>query len=204
MRSRLFFCLALTAPLALAACSQEPAAKAAAPASMSGAPVPDSPYRVTATIQDIMDAEIDPAADFLWGSVGFIATKSGVEYKQPRTDKEWETVRNNVIILIEATNLLVIPGRQVATMGSRLDPSEVAGIDDPKDIQKAIEANRDAFVGYAHGLHDAGSEMLAAIEKKDIAAMGTAGEKLDAACEACHRAYWYPKAVEPTQDPNAK
>src|SRR5205823_14116182 len=68
------------------------------------------------------DLEIDPAADFLWGSVGFIATKAGVEDKQPRTDKEWETVRNNVIILIEATNLLVIPGRQVATSGSRLDP----------------------------------------------------------------------------------
>src|SRR5947199_7236745 len=62
-----------------------------------------------------------------------------------------ETVRNNVVILIEATNLLAMPGRQVATAGSRLDPSEVAGIDDPKDIQKAIDANFTAFVGYAHG-----------------------------------------------------
>jgi hypothetical protein len=204
MQRKMLVCFVLPLFVGLAACSQKPAANAAAPASMSGAPVPDGLYRVTATIQDIMDAEIDPAADFLWGSVGFIATKAGVEDRQPRTDKEWETVRNNVIILIEATNLLVIPGRQVATTGSRLDPSEVAGIDDPKDIQKAIEANRDAFIGYAHGLYDAGTEMLAAIDKKNIAGMGAAGEKLDAACEACHRAYWYPKAVEPTQDPNAK
>jgi hypothetical protein len=34
--------------------------------------------------------------------------------------------------------------------------------------------------------------------------MGTAGEKLDAACEACHRAYWYPNAPEPIQTFNGK
>src|SRR5947199_8961766 len=115
-----------------------------------------------------------------------------------------ETVRNNVVILIEATNLLAMPGRQVATAGSRLDPSKVAGIDDPKDIQKAIDANFTTFVGYAHGLHDAGMAMLAAIDKKDVEAMGPAGEKLDAACEACHRAYWYPNAPEPIQTFNGK
>ena len=62
-----------------------------------------------------------------------------------------------------------------------------------------IDANFTAFVGYAHGLHDAGMAMLAAIDKKDVEAMGPAGEKLDAACEACHRAYWYPNAPEPIQ-----
>ena len=182
--------------LPLTACTQEASAPKAA--------APDSPFRLTATIQDIMDAEVDPAADFLWGSVGFVANQKGVEDRRPRTDKEWETVRNNVIILIEATNLLAMPGRQVATAGSRLDPSEVAGIDDPKDIQKAIDANFTAFVGYAHGLHDAGMAMLAAIDKKDAEAMGPAGEKLDAACEACHRAYWYPNAPEPIQTFNGK
>jgi hypothetical protein len=195
MRSRVILASAALF-LPLTACTQEaPAPKAAAP---------DSPFRLTATIQDIMDAEVDPAADFLWGSVGFVATQKGVEDKRPRTDKEWETVRNNVIILIEATNLLAMPGRQVATAGSRLDPSEVAGIDDPKDIQKAIDSNFGAFIGYAHGLHDAGMAMLAAIDKKDVEAMGPAGEKLDAACEACHRAYWYPNAPEPIQTFNGK
>ena len=99
----------------------------------------DPNFRLTATIQDIMDAEIDPAADFLWGSVALVSTKAGTEDRRPRTEKEWETVRNNAIILVEAINLLVMPGRRVATAGSRLDPSEVAAIDDPKDIQKTIE-----------------------------------------------------------------
>jgi hypothetical protein len=159
----------------------------------------DPNFRPTATIQDIMDAEVDPAADFLWGSVALISTAAGTQDRRPRTDKEWETVRNNAIILVEATNLLAMPGRVVATEGSRLDPSEVAGIEDPKNIQKSIEANWTAFVGFAHGLHDAAMEMLKAIDAKDVARLDGAGERLDQACEQCHRTFWYPNAVEPIQ-----
>jgi hypothetical protein len=156
-------------------------------------------FRLTATIQDIMDAEVDPAADSLWGSVALVSTTAGTEDRRPRTNKQWETVRSNAIILVEATNLLVMPGRVVATEGSKLDPSEVAGIEDPKDIQKAVEANWTTFVGLAHGLHDAALEMLKAIDARDVARLDGAGERLDQACEQCHRTFWYPNAVEPIQ-----
>ena len=191
--------VAAAALFCLAACTKEDTAQPAKPAGAS-----DSPIRITATIQDLMDAEIDPAADFLRGSVGFVSTKDGTEDKRPRTDKDWDTVRNQAIILIEATNLLVLPGRIVATAGSKLDPSEVAGIEDPKDIQKAIDANQTGFIGYAHGLYDAAAEILKAIDAKDVPRMDAAGEKLDAACEACHRAFWYPNAPEPIQTYNGK
>lgn len=181
----------IAAPLlGLAACTQEPTAIAAKP---------ESPFQIAATIQDIMDSEVDPSADFLWASVGFVATKAGVEDKQPRTDAQWAAVRHNALILVEATNLLAMEGRRVADAGRELDKEEKGGVEDPVLIQKAIEANRTAFIGFAHGLHDAGMVMLKAIDNKDVAAMGIAGEKLDAACEACHRTYWYPNAVEPIQ-----
>jgi hypothetical protein len=199
MKFSISFVIAAAAFLCLAACTKEDAAAPAKPVGVS-----DSPVRITATIQDLMDAEIDPAADFLWGSVGFVSTKDGTEDKRPRTDKDWETVRNQAIILIEATNLLVLPGRTVATAGSRLDPSEVAGIEDPKDIQKAIDADRPAFITFAHGLYDAAAEILKAIDAKDVTGMDAAGEKLDTACEACHRTFWYPNAPEPTQTFNGK
>jgi cytochrome c556 len=60
------------------------------------------------------------------------------------------------------------------------------------------------FIGYAHGLYDAAAEILKAIDAKDVARMDAAGEKLDAACEACHRAFWYPNAPEPIQTFNGK
>jgi hypothetical protein len=199
MMMRFVFVVTAAVLLSLAACTKDdPAAPAKA------GRVPDPPVRIVATIQDLMDAEIDPAADFLWASVGFVSTKDGTEDKRPRTDKDWETVRNQTIILLEATNLLVLPGRTVATAGSKLDPSEVAGIEDPKDIQKAIEANQPAFVALAHGLHDAAMEILKAINARDVERMDAAGEKLDAACEACHRSFWYPNAPEPIQTFNGK
>ncbi|HEX3485354.1 MAG TPA: hypothetical protein VHT51_09855 [Micropepsaceae bacterium] len=191
MRRDLLFTAAV-AVFGLLGCSQEPAKTTAA------AP-PESPFRIVATIQELMDSEVDPSADFLWGSVGFVATKKGVEDKAPHNDKEWAAVRHNALTLIEATNLLVMPGRLVAHEGKPLDEEEKGGIEDPKEIQKAIEEKRTAFIGFAHGLNDAGMQMLKAIDAKDLAAMGVAGEKLDAACEACHRTFWYPNAVEPIQ-----
>ena len=42
-------------------------------------------------------------------------------------------------------------------------------------------------------------EALRAIEAKNVAGLDAVGEKLDAACESCHRTYWYPNAPEPTK-----
>jgi hypothetical protein len=46
---------------------------------IEGALPSQPPFLPTATIQDLMDSEIDPAADFIWGSVGTIVTAAGVE-----------------------------------------------------------------------------------------------------------------------------
>ena len=159
----------------------------------------ESPFRLTATIQDIMDTEVDPSADYLWESVGYIATTAGVDDRQPRTDEEWATARRNAMTLVEATNLLVMEGRRVAAPGKSLDASELAGISSPDEIQKSIDGSRTTFIALAHGLHDAGIEMLKAVEAKNPVSMVEAGEKLDSACEACHRTYWYPNAPEPTK-----
>jgi cytochrome c556 len=192
MRSHLFLPAAVLA-LALAACSQE-----AAPSAPQAAAQPQEPlFQITATIQDIMDSEVDPAADALWATTGFVADKTGLHDKTPHTDAEWTAARHNALILIEATNLLRMEGRKVADR--ELDKEEKGGVEDPAVIQKNIEANRAAFIGFARRLHDVGSSMLQAIDKRDVAGMDKAGEELDAACEACHRTFWYPNAVEPIQ-----
>jgi hypothetical protein len=153
----------------------------------------ESPYKITATVQDIMDAQVDPAADEIWNSVASIVTANGVEEKQPRTDEEWEALKLKAFLVIEGGNLLAMPGRRVAPEGAPLDPAELAG-ETAEDIQKAMETNRAAWVSLSQGLHDAGLEVMAAIEAKSPQQLIEAGEKLDTACENCHMTFWYPNA----------
>lgn len=163
---------------------------------------PESLYKPTATIQDIMDAQVDPAADEIWNSVASIVTPTGVEEKQPRTDEEWEELKLKAFLVIEGANLLAMPGRRVAPEGAPLDPAELAG-ETPADIQKAMETNRTAWVQLAMGLHDAGLVVMRAIEAKNPQALIDAGETLDTACENCHSTFWYPNAPALLNDYNA-
>jgi hypothetical protein len=181
MQSRTFLCAAGLL-LGLAGCTQQDAVT-------SG----DSPYRVTTTIQDIMDAQIDPAADEIWNSVASIITTAGIQEKQPRTDEEWEAIRLKALLVMEGANLLMMPGRQVVAEGRPLDPDELAG-ETPEDIQKAMETNRAAWIRLAQGLHEAGMGVLSAIDAKNPQRLIEAGEALDTACENCHSTFWYPNA----------
>jgi hypothetical protein len=178
--------------LGVASCAEETPTSAAAE---------DSGFRPTATIQDIMESVVDPAADFMWESVATISNEKGVEDRQPRTDAEWAAVRNNGITLMEATNLLIIEGRMVVAPGKVVADSQLEGISTAEEIQKAIDSNRAAFIELAHGLHDTAAQALAAVEKRDVEAFLVATEKIDEACENCHVTYWYPNAPVPTQTP---
>src|SRR5207237_1246397 len=86
---------------------------------------PQAEFRPTATIKDIMDSMVDPGADVVWDSVETTVTAKGAEEKQPRTDEEWKDVRNHAIMLLEATNLLLIPGRHVAQPGEKANEPKV-------------------------------------------------------------------------------
>ena len=180
MQPKMFRSAAGLLLVGLAACSQQSASTDS-----------ESPYLVTATIQDIMDAQVDPAADDIWNSVASIVTNTGIEEKQPRTDEEWEALRLKAFLLIEGANLLMMPGRKVAPEGAALDPDELAG-DPPDVIQKNLGSNRTAWVQLARGLHDASLEVMAAIKAKSPEQLIDAGEKLDTACENCHSTFWYP------------
>ena len=137
-----------------------------------------------------MDAEIDYNSDWLWDAVGTEYGPQGVIDKSPKTDEEWKEARNHAISLLEATNLLLMPGRTVAKPGEK---SENPGIEEgPEQIQKLIDADRATWVKYAHGLYDSTKLLLDAIEKKDAEQMLDLGDQLDQACENCHKNYWYP------------
>jgi hypothetical protein len=194
MKSRTFAWLCTTGTLLLvaAACSapQQTAQPAAsAPATMP-APTAAADFRPTATIKDIMDSVVDPSSDYIWESVATIVTKKGTEERKPRTDEDWKNVRRRAIALIEGTNLLIMDGRLVAKAGEK---SENPGIElGPEEIKAVIDSDRASFIKFAHALHDAGMQALAAIDKKSADALSDSGETIDNACEQCHLKYWYP------------
>lgn len=152
------------------------------------------PFRPTATIQDLMDSEIDPAADFIWGSIGTIITASGLEVRQPRTDEQWSELRRKAIILVEAANLLMIPERRVT---SKEFPSDGPGVLSSADIGRQLASNRAGFNAFASAFQDVARRELLAIDRRDVDALSQAGEALDGACEACHVANWYPHEIIP-------
>lgn len=146
-----------------------------------------------------MQAQLEPAAEIVWEAVSTTITAAGTEDKQPRTPQEWQALRHQAVTLIEAANLLMIPHRAIAAAGGALEDAHVEGIFTPADIQQAIAADQAAFNAQAQQLHDAGTQVLAAIEAKDVAALVRAGGHLDEACESCHLRYWYPNAPVPPE-----
>ena len=144
----------------------------------------------TATIKDIMDSMVDPSADVLWDSIETVISAAGIEEKMPRTDEEWADVHRAAVRLVEATNLLLMPGRHVAKPGEKAENPEVEL--GPEDIEKRITADWPAWIALAHGLHDAAVPALRATEARDVPGLFAAGDKIDTACENCHQKYWYP------------
>ena len=191
MRKYLF--LALTSTLVFgAACTAKP----------QQAAQQESDYRPTATVKDIMDSLVDPGSDVLWDSVETIVSAKGTEEKAPHTDEEWKNVRNHAIMLLEATNLLQMPGRHVAKPGEKADDPKVELA--PEQIETLINQDRASWIKFAHGLHDATMESCKAIENKDVEGLLNSGDGIDKACENCHLKYWYPNEAKNLQQQETK
>lgn len=193
----------LAALLNLAGCQKRDiavplASPTAAPASASLAPMPASPpFLLKASIQELMNAVIDPSADALWDSVRITQTKKGTVFHQPRTDEEWQEARHHAISLIEGTNLLIMDGRKFVAPGGTVLDQGSAGVLSAEEGARLFYSKHATFVQFAGALRDAGEQMLASIEKKDSTGMMNAGAAMDGICESCHLTFWYPNQVIP-------
>jgi hypothetical protein len=187
MQKYLLLALSSFLVLLVVGCAQQQSAPAATAAQPE--------FRTTSTIKDIMDSIVDPNADFIWESVETVVSAKGIDEKRPRTDEEWKEVRRHAVALLEATNLLQIPGRHVAKPGEKADDPKVEL--DPEQIEELINKDRAAWNKHAHALHDATSEVLKFIEMKDADGVLNSSDKIDTACENCHLQYWYPNEKGP-------
>jgi hypothetical protein len=163
-------------------------------ASHSAAAAVSTAYEPSATIQEIMDSIVDPAADDIWHASGSTVDKNGVHDLSPTTDAGWHEVRRRAIQLVEAGNLLAMPGRKVAHGAMTVeDPAPL----DVERIQRRLEDQHGALVGFSATLRAVASQIVAATDKKDKAAMLELGGTLDGVCESCHQTFWYPAGDTP-------
>ena len=159
------------------------------------APKPEPKFRPTATVKDIMVSIIDPEADVLWNAVATIISATGTEEREPRTEEEWVAVRQSAIQLVEATNLLRIPGRLVAKPGEKSENPRIEL--EPETIQKLIADDPATWTRMVNALHDAAVPALDAINARSAKGLFDAGEHIERACESCHQQYWYPPKEAP-------
>lgn len=138
-----------------------------------------------------MDSIVDPNADYLFKAVSTVVTTKGIVEKTPQTDDDWKELRRHAVALMEATNLLQIPGRLVAQPGEKSENPQIEL--SPEVIKTVIDSDRASWIKHAHSLHDATSAMMKAIEARNSEQVATAGDGIDKACEACHKQYWYPE-----------
>jgi hypothetical protein len=142
------------------------------------------------TIQQYMEGTINPAGDFLFHSVEQVSDAQGLHLKAPRTDAEWQAVRDQLKILQGAPDILMDPKIEVAPPGFKAEHPPIES--EPAWIQQTIAAHRDAFNRQALRLRDAAVTAEHAVDLKDALALQRALDGVDKACESCHLHYFYP------------
>jgi hypothetical protein len=170
------------------------------PASEQAPAAPESPYRATATLRDVMQSVVAPSAQGLWEAVGTISNAKGTVHLEPKTDAEWAAVRRHAITLVESANLLLVPGRSVAPVGAetlRAEEADPGAELPPGEIESRVRANWPAWMTMALALNDSAMTILKAVEAKDAKGLETTGSDLDAVCESCHLTFWYPPQKPP-------
>lgn len=139
----------------LAACS--------APDETETAVTADGPaYNTSLNVKEVMALVLEPASDILWDSGGWVLDASGYEELYPTTDEGWDYVRAQAAVVVEAGNMLALPGRA---------------------------EDNDAWMIYAEGLSEAGILAMEAAESHNEDDFFQAGAQLYSVCTACHQAY---------------
>ena len=125
-------------------------------------PPAEATYNTALNMQQVMNLVLEPASDILWDSAGWVMDAAGYEDLYPTTDEGWDYVRAQAAIVIEAGNMLALPGRAEDT---------------------------DAWMIYSQGLSEAGILAMEAASAQNEEDFFQAGAQLYSVCTACHQAY---------------
>jgi len=144
------------------------------------------------SVKELMRDMIDPVADNIFDAVSIKQTAAGTVEKVPTTDKDWERIRMGAVTLAEGVYLLKVP-RPFAPAGDLNNSTGPNAVElSPMAIRAKVERDPVEWNARIEALRNVGLEVLDIVKRKDVQEMWDASDNLDAACEACHRSYWYP------------
>lgn len=145
------------------------------------------------SVKELMRDLIDPLSDNIFEAIGSEVTEKGTVEKMPVTDADWERIRIGATAMAEGAYLLKVP-RPFAPAG---DVNNSVGPDaselSPDEILAKLKADPVEWNARIEALRNVGLEALDVVKTRRASELWDVSENLDAACEACHRSYWYPK-----------
>ena len=115
-----------------------------------------------ASIKQVMNGIMEPAAVVVYDAVGFIVDADGVQEIAPQNDEEWAAIANSAAALVESGNLLLLGDRVV-------DDGE--------------------WVTITRALIEAGTTALTAAEAHDTEGILAIGVDINTTCDDCHAIY---------------
>lgn len=120
-------------------------------------------YNMTLNMTDFMNMVLEPSADALWRSAGWVLDEVEGYYElYPTDDEGWERVRNQAAMIVEAGNAMMLPGR-------------------------AMEQRE--WATYSSAMSTVALTAMRAATEQDEEALFQAGAQLYSVCTACHQAF---------------
>lgn len=144
------------------------------------------------SVKELMRDMLDPIADHIFDAIAIIVDKNGTVEHSPKTEEEWATVRIGGVTMAEGAYLLKVrrpwapPGDENNSTGP--DAVELS----PAQITAKVEKDPVEWNARIEALRNVGLQVIDIVNRKATQELWDASENLDAACEACHRSYWYP------------
>ena len=116
------------------------------------------------TTDELMHLVIEPAADVVWDSAGWVMTPEGEVSLVPTTDEEWLAVESAAGVIIASGDLLKIP--------------------------HSSEERSELWLTYSDQMSEQGRIVREAVLNRDGDALFQAGASLYQSCVQCHDDYW--------------
>ena len=114
-------------------------------------------------VHDLMTYVLDPAAEAIWDSAGFVITEEGETNLAPTNQEGWDKFKHGAKVISESSYLLSMPERAV---------------------------DQAQWVALSMALKGMGEKAFKAAENEDSEALFEIGAELYQICVACHQIYW--------------